>query len=115
LLLEEGDPLADATGLRGVVVAGPTCAVVIDPPDPDCADRPVAGAVLVILDANGDEVARVTSAADGTFTVALAPGAYRLVPQPVEGLMGTAPELDVLVEMGEPPGELAIAYDTGIR
>ena len=115
LLLEEGDPLADATGLRGVVVAGPTCAVVIDPPDPDCADRPVAGAVLVILDANGDEVARVTSAADGTFTVALAPGAYRLVPQPVEGLMGTAPELAVMVEMGEPPGELAIGYDTGVR
>lgn len=115
LLSEEGDPVAGETGIRGVVVAGPTCAVVTDPPDPDCADRPVAGAVLVILDADGGEVARVTSAADGTFAVALAPGAYRLVPQPVEGLMGTASQLDVLVEMGEPPGELAIAYDTGIR
>jgi hypothetical protein len=69
----------------------------------------------VILDIDGDEVAVVTSAADGTFAVALAPGAYRIVPQPVEGLMGTASELDVLVEMGEPPGELAIAYDTGVR
>jgi hypothetical protein len=115
LLSEEGDPLADETGIRGVVVAGPTCPVVTDPPDPDCADRAVAGAVLVILDADGDEVARVTSAADGTFAVALAPGAYHIVPQPVDGLMGTASELDVRVEMGEPPGELAITYDTGIR
>jgi hypothetical protein len=115
LLSEEGDPLGDETGIRGVVVAGPTCPVVTDPPDPDCAERTVAGALLVILEADGDEVARVASAADGTFAVALAPGAYRIIPQPVQGLMGTASELDVRVEMGEPPGELAIAYDTGIR
>ena len=96
-------------------MAGPTCPVVTDPPDPDCADRPVAGAVLVILDADGDEAARVTSAPDGTFAAALEPGGYRIVPQPVEGLMGTASELDVTVEVGEPSVELSIAYDTGIR
>ena len=101
--------------IRCVVVAGPTCPVVTDPPDPDCADRPVAGAVLLLLDADGDEATRVTSAADGTFAVALEPGRYRLVPQPVEGLLGTASELDVTVGVGEPPGELTIAYDTGIR
>jgi Carboxypeptidase regulatory-like domain len=106
---------SDEAGVRGIVVAGPTCPVVTDPPDPDCADRPVAGAVLLVLDADGDESARVTSAADGTFSVALAPGRYRIVPQPVEGLMGTASELDVTVGMGEPMGELTIAYDTGIR
>ena len=115
LLSEEGDPLAQGTGIRGAVVAGPTCPVVTDPPDPDCADRAVADAVLVILDADGAEVARVTSADDGTFAVDLAPGAYRIVPQPVEGLMGTAPELDVRVEIGEPADEVAVAYDTGIR
>jgi hypothetical protein len=115
LLSEEGDPLADETGVRGVVVAGPTCPVVTDPPDPDCEDRAVAGAVLVILDADGGEVARATSSGDGTFALALAPGAYSIVPEPVEGLMGTASEVDVWVEMGEPPGELVIAYDTGIR
>ena len=111
-----GSPVPDdETGIRGAVVAGPTCSVVTDPPDPECADRPVAGAVLVILDADGDEVARVTSAVDGTFVVALAPGGYRIVPQPVEGLMGTASELDVTVEVGEPPAALTIVYDTGVR
>jgi hypothetical protein len=115
LLSDEGDPLADATGIRGVVLAGPSCAVVSDPPDPNCADRPVAGAVLVILDGAGKEVARVTSAEDGSFALGLAPGAYRVVPQPVDGLMGIAAEVEVQVEMGQPTGELAIAYDTGIR
>lgn len=115
LVSEEGSPLPGETGVTGTVTAGPTCPVVTDPPDPNCADRPVAGAVLVLVDAGGAEVARVTSAADGTFAVALAPGAYRLVPQPVEGLMGTAPEIEFRVEAGEPTEELLVVYDTGIR
>lgn len=114
-LSEEGDPLAGETGVRGTVIAGPTCPVVSDPPDPDCADRPVAGAVLVIVDGTGGEVARVTSAEDGSFAVALAPGSYRVVPQPVDGLMGIAAEVEIRVEVGEPSGELVVAYDTGIR
>jgi hypothetical protein len=85
-------------------------------PGPGTAD----GAVRLVLAQNerfagSAEVARVTSAEDGSFAVALAPGSYRVVPQPVDGLMGTAAELEVRVEVGEPSGELAIAYDTGIR
>ena len=115
LLREEGDDLPDATGVRGTVTAGPTCPVERDPPDPDCAARPVAGAVLVFTDAQGAEVARTTSAADGTFTVELAPGAYRLTAEPVEGLMGTPEPMDVEVEAGQPIAELQVSYDTGIR
>jgi hypothetical protein len=114
LLSEEGDPVA-ATGIRGLVLAGPTCPVVTDPPDPGCAERPVAGAVLIVVDGAGAEVGRVTSAADGSFAIALAPGAYRVIPQPVDGLMGTAGQVDVRVEAGEPSAQVAVAYDTGIR
>ena len=115
LVSEEGDALPDATGVRGVVTAGPTCPVVTDPPDPACADRPVAGAVLVFTDADGAEVARTTSQADGTFSVELAPGVYRLVAQPVEGLMGTPAPIDFQVEDGQPMTEIPVLYDTGIR
>lgn len=112
---EEGDTLPDATGVRGAVSAGPTCPVVTDRPDPDCADRPVAGAVLVFTDAAGAEVDRTTSLADGSFSIELAPGSYRLVPQEVDGLMGTAGPIDVEVEAGQPMAEVAVSYDTGIR
>jgi hypothetical protein len=115
LISDDGDALPDATGVRGVATSGPHCAVVTDPPDPSCADRPVAGAVLIFRDAAGAEVARVNSAADGTFSVELAPGSYRLVPQPVEGLMGTPAPMDVGVEAGGPMTELTVSYDTGIR
>lgn len=115
LLHEEGSDLPDASGVRGTVSAGPTCPVERDPPDPACAARPVAGAVLVFTDAAGTEVTRVASAADGTFSVELAPGAYRLTPEPVDGLMGTPGPIDVQVEAGGPMTELQVSYDTGIR
>jgi len=115
LLQEEGDDLPDATGVRGTVSAGPTCPVERVPPDPACAERPVAGAVLVFTGAAGTEVTRVTSAADGSFSVELAPGAYRLTAEPVDGLMGTPAPIDVQVEFGGPMTELQVSYDTGIR
>jgi len=115
LISDDGDALPDATGVRGIVTSGPTCPVVTDPPDPSCADRPVAGAVLVFRDASGGEVVRVTAAEDGSFSVELAPGAYRLVAAPVEGLMGTPAPMDVGVEAGGPMTELIVSYDTGIR
>jgi hypothetical protein len=98
-----------------MVTAGPTCPVETDPPNPACAERPVSGAELVILDRDGTEVARATAGEDGTFMIQLAAGRYRLVPQPVDGLMGTAQPVDFEVEAGQPVTGLLVSYDTGIR
>jgi hypothetical protein len=98
-----------------MVTAGPTCPVVTDPPDPSCADRPVDGAVLVVTTLDGVEVDRTTSDADGRFALSLPPGTYRLEPQPVEGLMGTAEPVEFTVEPGARALDLVIGYDTGIR
>jgi hypothetical protein len=108
-----GDPPALVVGR---VVAGPTCPVVQDPPDPECADRPVAGAVIVVLDEEGREVTHATSDQRGAFTLELGPGAaYTLVPQPVEGLLGTAQPVEVASrDFGERVA-VTIVYDTGIR
>ncbi len=115
LTSQNGDPLPAGTGISGVATAGPTCPVVTEPPDPACADRPVAGATLVVTDRTGSEVARTVTDASGRFTIELAPGAYRLVPQPVEGLMGTAAPLDLRVEAEGPLTGVQVSYDTGIR
>jgi len=116
LLGELGDPLPDvATGLRGRALAGPTCPVVQNPPDPACADRPVAGAVIVVTNAAGDLVLQITTGADGTFDMPLGPGVYTLTPQPVEGLMGTPEVQTVRLEAGEGVVTVDFSYDTGIR
>jgi len=106
----------EATGtLRGEVVAGPVCPVVTDPPDPDCADRPVPGAELVLEVGGGDGgQVRVIADENGLFEIVLSPGRYTLIPQPMEGLLGTA--APVTLEIGEATTtELTVVYDTGIR
>jgi hypothetical protein len=100
--------------VSGYAHAGPTCPVVTNPPDPACADRPVSGALLVVRNAAGAEVAQVRTGTDGSFSVSLAPGTYTIVPQEVEGLMGTAAEVSVIVVDG-PVADLDFSYDTGIR
>lgn len=100
--------------VSGYAHAGPTCPVVSDPPDPACADRPVADAILLVEDVDGFVVSTISTGDDGTFHVVLPSGTYRLVPQPVEGLLGTAPAQDLVVA-GGPFDGVDVAYDTGIR
>jgi hypothetical protein len=107
-------PAPDAT-LHVVVVAGPTCPVVSDPPDPACADRPVDGAELVVLGEDGAEVARAVSDADGLTSIGLPAGSFTVVPQPVEGLMGTAAPVEIVIVLDDDPEPLTVVYDTGIR
>lgn len=106
---------APTTMVSGIVLAGPTCPVVRDPPDPACEDRPVAGAEIVAVDAQGQEVARASSDAEGGFSLALPAGEYQLVPKPVEGLLGTASPIAILVVDGDSHEPVTIVYDTGIR
>jgi hypothetical protein len=121
---EDGKPVpsgipgsADGTtggviGIHGVAMAGPVCPVV-QPNDPACADRPVVGALVHVIDATGTEVATLETDAGGAFVVTLPPGGYRVVPDPVPGLMGTAAPADVTV--GATLVQLQLTYDTGIR
>lgn len=99
-------------GIRGIATAGPVCPVV-SVNDPNCADRPVAGATVHILDSTGLEVATLETDATGTFVVTLPPGRYRVQADAVEGLMGTAPPAEVVVAATLQLVQLV--YDTGIR
>jgi len=101
--------------VSGRATASPTCPVERNPPDPACAPRPVGGAVLVIQTAAGVAVLRVTTDQNGRFSVALAPGGYRLVPQPVAGFMGGARPLIFTVRPAQTLPALEVSYDTGIR
>ncbi len=107
-----GGTTGGVIGIRGVATAGPVCPV-MRPGDVNCADRPVVGALVHILDATGTEVATLQTDATGAFVVTLPPGRYRVVADPVAGLMGTAPPADVTV--GSALEVVQLTYDTGIR
>jgi hypothetical protein len=100
------------TGVRGLVLAGPTCPVERVGASP-CV-RVVAGAEILARDGSGRIAARARSDGAGNYFLALAPGSYVVEPQPVGGLMGTAQPVAVEVTDG-PPLELNLEYDTGIR
>ena len=102
-----------AAEVTGQVLAGPTCPVERIPPDPRCAPRPVSGAVLLFIDDFGREAGRAVSGDDGQFTISLPAGRYTLTPQPVVGLLGTAPPQEVTVTSAG--AHVTVLYDTGIR
>lgn len=105
------------SSIAGTVTAGPVCPVEHNPPASGCAPRPVAGAIVVVEDGQGREVARSTSAADGTYRVAVGrAGAFTVSGLPVAGLMGLPRPIVITLVSGV--GVVARAdleYDTGIR
>ncbi|HUG46853.1 MAG TPA: carboxypeptidase-like regulatory domain-containing protein [Candidatus Limnocylindria bacterium] len=102
------------SGIRGTVVLGPTCPTGSSPGahDPVPCLTPYS-AQIVVLGSENEVVARVTSAADGTFRLDLPPGDYLLTPQSGDPLPFAQP-LSVLVTAGQ-YAEVQINYDTGIR
>ena len=105
---------APGTGLAISALAGPTCPVETIPPDPACAPRPVAGAKVIVLDAQGREVATVVLDAKGSAAVSLAAGNYVVRAQPTAGLMGTPEPMEVAV-LDAKLTPVDLSYDTGIR
>jgi len=109
-----GAPAATGdSGIEGQVTIGPMCPV--ERVDQPCPDKPFQAEVTVESAANGREMLRFTSGADGRFRVALAPGTYRLVPRSPQG--GALPRAEPL-EVSVPQGQyetVDIRFDSGIR
>jgi hypothetical protein len=99
-----------------VAMAGPTCPVETDPPDPDCAPRAVAGAPIVVMPAGDSDVviARGETDLDGRLTLAVPVGDYLVAAGAVEGLIA-APDPVLVSVLANLTTEVPVAYDTGIR
>jgi len=103
------------SGIRGVVLLGPTCPGGPDPGanDPVPCVTPYA-ARLVVLDAESVPVAGITSGPDGKFQVDLPPGEYVVAPATGADTYPIAQPVSVVVSPGS-YAEVEINYDTGIR
>ncbi len=103
-------------GLTGMITAGPVCPVEQSPPDPKCAPRPVAGAVVIAKDATGDELGRTTSLADGSYTLPIGTkGTVEILALPVPGLLRPPATVAVSFVDQREWQRLNLEYDTGIR
>lgn len=109
-----GSTGATTIEVKGRATAGPVCPVERIPPDPQCAPRPVASAVLDVMRGNS-RVTTVTTDSNGDFAVLLGAGDYTLVPHPVTGLMGTPAPIPFTVPASGSSPFIDVQYDTGIR
>ncbi len=99
------------SGIRGIVLLGPTCAA--QPADASPCVTPYA-AELVITDDNGSTVGKVMSGVDGHFEIALPPGNYQILPTPATGGVPFAIPVPVTV-VADDYADVEIDYDSGIR
>ena len=107
------------SGVEGTVLLGPTCPVVQDPPDPECADRPYATAIFVYRTGGATPVLIGNSDPQGRFRFHLPPGSYTLIakgglPAQAGTTLPYCSETSVAVVPGEYTTTL-ISCDTGIR
>ncbi|MFA6006194.1 MAG: Gmad2 immunoglobulin-like domain-containing protein [Candidatus Paceibacterota bacterium] len=106
-------PAPITSGIQGTVTLGPTCPVMRDPPDPQCADKPYQTTVQIFK--KGSATATVSAPTDalGHYTATLAPGTYTVQAAGGQMLPRCAPQ-DVIV-MSKVMSELNLSCDTGIR
>ena len=71
-----GSASATDSGIRGRAMIGPTCPVARIPPDPRCADKPLATKLSVLRASDRHRVASISSGKDGRFKVRVRPGRY---------------------------------------
>ena len=103
------------SGVSGLVHLGPQCPV--ENSENPCDEKAAAGVNVIVSEqipgeayVAGKEVARTTTTADGTFTVALAPGEYVVTAE-----AGMSCELMDARVAPDAYTEVDVPCDTGIR
>jgi hypothetical protein len=99
-----------ASGVRGTVLAGPTCPV--ERADNPCPDKPIVADVRIVR-ADGSTAATTRSGSDGRYSVAVAPGSYTVQATSSSAFSGCRP-VDVTVSQGA-YATADVSCDTGIR
>lgn len=106
-----GEAGAGSSGVRGRVVAGPSCPVVQE--GSPCPPVPFEGEVQATEPGSGDVVASADTDEGGRFEISLDPGTYDLLAVSGSGFPGGRPST-VRVE-ADTFAQVTLTYDTGIR
>ena len=103
-----------ASGIRGLVLIGPTCPVEPIQPAPECGDRPFV-AMIEIRTTTGRLLRTVRSNRLGRFTVGLPAGVYVLRPRAGPGIARPIAARRSVSVLPRRFTSVRILYDSGIR
>ena len=102
------------SGITGTVLLGPTCPVVRNPPDPQCADKPYRTTLAVTTVDGARVVTTFTSDSNGTFSVQVPPGEYAIRSAAASNILPYCSDEHVVVRASAYT-TTTVRCDTGIR
>lgn len=103
------------SGIRGLVLLGPTCPVVTDPPDPECIDRPFATSLVVTASDQSRVIKEFQSDETGNFSVQVNPGEYAIRSAAASNILPYCSSGEVIKVNAGAYTETTVQCDTGIR
>lgn len=107
------DAMVERSGVRGVVMIGPSCPDMQNPPADKCADKPYATSVVVYKIGSKKPFVLTNSDQAGHFVIPLPPGSYSLTAG-VESSLPRCGSVTVTVPRGE-FASTTVACDSGVR
>ncbi len=103
------------SGIKGMVLLGPTCPVLRDPPDPGCADKPYQTA-LAVMTSDGLRIIKLfASDADGNFSVDVPAGNYVIQSAPNAPQLPRCGSSETIAVHISTYTNTTVSCDTGIR
>lgn len=112
---DEPLPVAESWGtILGTVLLGPTCPVVMDPPDPNCADRLYETSLAITTIDQSRVIREIRSNAQGMFRVDLPAGIYAIRSAAAANVLPYCSADQVVVPINESV-EVTVYCDSGIR
>ena len=107
--------LAITSGIRGIVLLGPTCPVERIPPDPNCAEKPFQTSFILTRPNSSQVLSEFSSDQAGKFNVNIPAGDYIIKPAPGAPMLPRCPASDVITVEKGAYTSATISCDTGIR
>ena len=99
----------------GSVLLGPTCPVVKDPPEEQCADKPYKANLALTTTDQAKVIKKFSSDENGRFTVEAPPGEYSIRSAAASNILPYCSSNETIKVDAGLYVEIAVYCDTGIR
>lgn len=101
--------------IYGVVMLGPTCPVIMDPPDPSCADKPYQTRLVITTADQARVIKEFSSDANGRFNVEVPPGEYAIRSAAAANILPYCSTNDNITVLANAGTEVTVYCDSGVR
>lgn len=108
-------PAQSASGIKGLVLLGPVCPVVKNPPDSQCADKPYSTKLAVSSADQPKIIKQFSSGQDGKFSVNLDPGQYIIIAAPSTTGFPRCSSRNIVDVVAGQYADTVVFCDSGIR